>query len=49
MTGNYRSLRFECKCTVLSSNFLIKTKADNKNIILNYELVSLGYLFRVIL
>jgi hypothetical protein len=47
--GNYRSLKFECKCLMLSSNFRMRSKSSAKNVISSYKNVSLGFLYRKVL
>jgi hypothetical protein len=49
MMGNYRSLRLECKCLMLSSNFRMRSKNIQKSVVANYQSESLGFLYRKVL
>ena len=49
MLGNYRSLKFECKCLLLASNFRMRSKTIAKNVISNYDSVSIGYMYQKVL
>ena len=42
MMGNYRSLKFECKCIVLTSNFRLRSDNLFKDTLHQYEKVSIG-------
>ncbi len=43
--GNYRSLKFDCKCIVLSSNFRLRSETLIKNTLHRYSKISIGELF----
>ena len=45
MMGNYRSLKFDCKCIVLTSNFRLRSQNLFKNTLRKYEMVSIGELY----
>ena len=45
MMGNYRSLKFLCKCIVLTSNFRLRSNNLQKNTIHKYEKEAIGQLF----
>lgn len=45
MMGNYRSLKFECKCIVLTSNFRLRSDGLFKNTLKKYEKMAIGELF----
>lgn len=45
MMGNYRSLKFECKCLVLTSNFRLRSDNLQKDTLHKYLKVALGELF----
>jgi len=45
MMGNYRSLKFETKCLVLTSNFRLRSKNLMKTALNKYKKVALGELF----
>lgn len=47
--GNYRSLKFECKCLVLTSNFRLRGKTTAKDVVSNYLKASIGNLYSKIL
>ena len=42
MMGNYRSLKFECKCIVLTSNFRLRSDNLIKNTVKRYDKVAIG-------
>ena len=42
MMGNYRSLKFSCKCIVLTSNFRLRSDNLQKNTIHKYEKEAIG-------
>jgi hypothetical protein len=45
MMGNYRSLKFECKCILLTSNFRLRSDNLFKNTLRKYDKIAIGELF----
>lgn len=45
MMGNYRSLKFECKCIVFTSNFRLRSQNLFKDTLNKYQNVAIGELY----